>query len=288
MSAVNICPHCDKLFSTKYTLKTHVNTIHRRETTSSEPVETILSCGSARCSFQTKYPYDLKRHMGTCLFVVIDTEVEKKELEKNTEIAQKDAAILELREMLKEANQTISRLAEQAINRPTTSTNITTNFNTILCDRETYEERTHPDRIIAIAREKFEPYFWKGQRGVAQFALDHIVKTEDGKMIMVCTDPSRKRFRFMNADKKVIEDIDARNFTQTISVPIKTVCQEVFDTIVKRLDNQCDDETLSTFTRGFLSDKKDVAAEKFISIREIDNDDYNQQYKSELSTLLNI
>jgi hypothetical protein len=133
-----------------------------------------------------------------------------------------------------------------------------------------------------------EKYFWNGQRGMAQFCFNHIVKSDDGKMILCCTDPVRKRFKYMNPENIIKEDIDARLFTEKISLPIKKVCNEVFENIRKRIGDELEEKDKDAFEVDRLEMKMDKAMDNYIEIKNLDNNEKNGEYRAELSILLNI
>jgi hypothetical protein len=158
----------------------------------------------------------------------------------------------------------------------------------VLSDNKTYEEYTDHNRIVSIARDNdMEQYFWNGQKGMAQFCVDHIAKTEDGKYIICCTDPIRKRFRSVTKKNKLGEDIDARNFTKKVAKPIKEVCEEVYNNIQKTINDQIMSGK-KDHDSSFLETKKSVALEKYIQIKNIDDNNNNSEYKKEFCVLLKI
>lgn len=282
------CEFCSKKFTQKYNLNSHKKTAKYCLEIQGKNNENF-KCEMCNKHFTTKFT--LNDHMKACKSIYKkykeDTEkykedYYKQEIEKQRcIIEEKDNQIRSLNAMIENLNSTIKELAEKAIDRPTIKNqNNLNNFQTILTDSKIYDENTEHNRVLDIARIKMEDYFWKGQKGIAQFCLDHIVKTNDGKMILCCTDPSRKRFKFVNADGQFKDDIEARIFTQKISVPIKIVCEEVFKDITKKIDDD------KSHDNGFLDIKKGIAMEKLIEINDIDDNEKNSDYKNELSLLL--
>lgn len=317
----NVCDFCKKEFKTKNTLKSHLERSKKCLSRRGKKIESTFCC---ICKHISMTKNDHEKHIKSCETLLIkgldeqkldyikkesefnriieqkETEIknykliESKNLEYIKLIDQKDLEIRhykeyikKLEELLEKSNKTIEYLAEKAIEKPTVNTtNIKTqNIQTVLTDSNIYDKNTEHERILDIARNKIENYFWQGQKGIAKFCLDHIVKTEDGKMIICCTDPSRKRFKYMNADKELSEDIEARIFTKKISVPIQLVCEEVFNNIVRKLEDEKDTDTSDA---GFLNIKKEMAWERFIEIKDINDNKKNIEYKNELCTLLNV
>ncbi len=197
------CSFCLKQFSTKGTLNIHQNTA--KYCLKKQGRVSNIQCLHCNKKFGSKqrlddhlksckeYIEDIKHGYNKYKELIDSHEKEKKDLKESYEKQIKD-----LRDMLDKANNTIAEIAKQP--KSTNNTNIKTQNNTsniqnILSDYKAYEENTSRERILSLANdEDIEEYFWKGQRGVAEFVYDRIVKTDDGKMIICCTDPTRSRF----------------------------------------------------------------------------------------------
>lgn len=203
-----------------------------------------------------------------------------------------------LKHELEKAQQSAHSLAKDAINRPTTTTNNHQQIGNVgnvkitnyLTDHNTYSTQTHPTYVKHMLDQHFETYFMDGQPGLARFLVEHIIKMSDGKLILVCTDTARKRFRFLNADGKMAEDMKAKMLCSKLSVPIREMCNEVFDRVIARLEsdkkvkisNGC-----GAFEIDFLDKKIEWAGKKFIEIRSFNSGgDDNTDFLNELATLL--
>lgn len=256
------CDACDKSYTSKKYLDKHLELCKKQKSKSknSELENTIKE-------------------------IINEKEKEIKNLKEM--LIEKDRQIRELKEMFDRSNEIIAEIAKQPkINNTTNNIRGNQNIKNFLTNSKTYEEQTDYDRIISIAKDAdMEKYFWRGQKGLAQFCVEHIAKTQDGKMIICCTDPSRARFKHINEKNELCEDIDARIFTSKISEPIKEVVEEVHNNIQKGLEDRL---TYSECDSNFLSSKKNLALEKYIEIKNINNNQYNKEYKKELSVLLNI
>jgi hypothetical protein len=207
-------------------------------------------------------------------------------LEKENEMLYTQLEKLE--KQLKEYQVLVGDIAKRPSTVNTTNEICNVKITNYLSDRATYDQQTDPDRIISLGRNHFESYFWQGQHGVAKFVVDHVIKSSDGKMLIVCTDPSRKRFKYMTANNLLAEDIGALQFTERISVPMKTVCQEVFNSIMSKIDQQ--KESLSethgqALEIGRLEIERDLACEKIMAIREFSDVDSNGDFINSLCSL---
>jgi hypothetical protein len=291
------CEKCNKTFANKYTLKKHIET---NTCGGNNNFET--NCTSSKCDYKTLKKSDLQKHIKICKHVEIDMIVNNIQQEHKKEIEnirlEHSKEILRIKEECMEKEQErMTSLLEKVMSKPViTQHNTTTtikgnnnNLQNILASKELYDKQTNPERIKSIDHSIVEKHFWLGQKGIARFCVDHIVKTtdEDGsdKMLLCCTDPSRKRFKYVDGDNQVVEDIDARHFINTVSVPIVTACREVYDGVVKKIEDDMK-ETTDAFDLNLLENKTNVAQQKFLEINNIGDHSRNSEYKHEMTILL--
>lgn len=260
------------------------------------------------------YPAEMKKHLQKCMHVCTDrireqleTEFEERQRKMSAhhdrEIAETKSFFEQqlsavraenkvLQAELSKAQRLIQTLSEQAINRPTSVThqqNISTvKITNHLADHKAYLSQTHPSRVRDMLDQHLENYFLDGQQGLARFVVEHIIRMEDGKMILCCTDPSRKRFRFVDADARLAEDMRAKMLCSKLKMPIREMCNEVFDRIMNRLRTEKKvmiSSGAGAFDIDFLDKKLDYAEKKFIEIRSFDSED-NADFLNELASLL--
>jgi hypothetical protein len=73
MSSENLtCPHCQKTYSDKYCLIKHINRVHPDPENETDAKHT---CSSQQCTFQSRYGWELKKHIPKCLHVHYDQKV---------------------------------------------------------------------------------------------------------------------------------------------------------------------------------------------------------------------
>jgi hypothetical protein len=290
------CEKCNKTFANKYTLKKHIET----NTCGNNNFET--NCTSSKCDYKSLKKSDLQKHIKICKYVEIDMIVNNIRQEHKKEIENirldYEKQILRIKEECMEKEQErMTSLLEKMMSKPVITQNNTTttikgnnnNLQNILASKELYDKQTDPERIKSIDHSIVEKHFWLGQKGIARFCVDHIVKTTDGdgsdKMLLCCTDPSRKRFKYVDGENQVVEDIDARHFINTVSAPIVTVCREVYDGVVKKIEDDMK-ETTDAFDLNLLENKTSVAQQKFLEINNIGDHNRNSEYKHEMTILL--
>jgi len=79
-----------------------------------------------------------------------------------------------------------------------------------------------------VIKESFtKDYMIEGQKGVAKFAVDKLLKDEDGKLQYVCTDPSRQIYKFKTIEGDVERDVKAQKLTKNIIEEIKRKSQSI-------------------------------------------------------------
>lgn len=196
---------------------------------------------------------------------------------------------------LEKAQESMADLAQQAINRPPTINNQLTNqigsvkITNYLTDHQTYVDHTDPDFVIEQAQKFFEKYMVEllnGQRALARFMVDHIIKCpESGRIILCCTDTARKRFIYMNHLNEKEEDMMAKYFLERMAGPIKEVSHSIFEHIVDRLEAQ-KQTTKGAFELADIDHRIQTVTTKYLEIRDFDIDDKNSDFLVELAALL--
>jgi hypothetical protein len=324
----NICGRCSKTFVTKYTLKKHIDSHicdQKNQVQKVKKTKDDHTCISKRCQYKTPSNSDMQKHLKTCKYIETDNiilqiihesdykmnefkiqyekQIEQLRQDYEKQIEQLRVDVDQSKEMLQfqkecmeKEQERMASLLEKALTKPNITTNTTTNIKgnhnnlqNILASPELYEKQVDPDRIKAIDHSIIEKHFWLGQKGIARFCVDHIVKTseQDGsKLLLCCTDPSRKRFKYIDATNQIVEDMEARHFINLVSVPIKTVCRDVFDNIVRKIEEDKKDTT-DAFDLDLLENKTNIAQQKLLEINDMGDHTRNSEYKTEMSILLN-
>ena len=211
------CEYCNKILSTKRNLDTHLsscvekkdqeiiekdNEIEIRDKEIIEKDKIIIKINIQLENFieQEKVHKDQ---------IEKQEELYKEQLEKQEELYKEQLEKQE--EQIKDLQNKLEKLASKAIERPTTVTNTTTNnnlnitssldFDNLDIIRDAIQNRLNVNHVV------------DGQKGLAQFVVDTILTDEDGKLLYVCTDPSRQIFKYKNGAGEIMKDIEARKLT---------------------------------------------------------------------------
>jgi hypothetical protein len=249
------CECCKKVLSSKQNLKIHLKKCGILEE------EKQFNCQYCKKVLSTKQ--NLLYHMDTCdkkLKYEIENykkqlekqeENYKKQLEKQLE-KQKEIYIKQLEkqeEQIKDLQNKLDKIANKAIDRPTT-----TNHNTV---NNKFELNTFPSQreIDRKIESQFnDKYILDGMKGIAQFVFDHIVKLEDGSMAYACYDTSRQMFKYKDENGNEIKDPKAVKLKKMI----KPGLLKQSKTLLDYFNDECD----------YLEKRKDNG-------QDIDGKEYN-------------
>ena len=72
--------------------------------------------------------------------------------------------------------------------------------------------------------------FLQGQAGVAKFAVNNLLRDDNGKLMYVCTDPSRHLFQFKSPHGVIEKDPKAVKLTEAISEEIRKKSSQISST----------------------------------------------------------
>lgn len=322
------CQQCNQTFCSKHTLLKHLRFIHRisEDGTTVSELECDSEKCDYKTMYPAEMRKHLKKCNWVILDNALHEQEQRHNLQLQNTIQQVQSSYLQeitnlktfhaseiaelkssfdrqisrleaenqiLQTELNKSQKTVVSLSEQAINRPTTINQQHNEIGNVkitqhLADHDMYLAQTNPQHIKAMMIEHFESYFFDGQPGLARFVVDHIIRMSDGKLILCCTDPARKRFRFVDADKRLAEDMRAKMLCSKLSVPVREMCTDVFYRIIGKL-NEEKRMKISTDAGAmeidFLERKINVAHDRYIEIRSFDSDD-NADFLNELTVLL--
>jgi hypothetical protein len=224
-----------------------------------------------------------------------NVELEKKDLEKT--ITQHELKIIDMKynyeKIIKDIQsqndkllENLQKLASQAIDRPTNSTTNNVSIKNHFSDKHFLESIKPEDVKMKCQNYLTEQVFLEGQRGIAQLCTEHVIKTKDKKALMLCTDVSRKKFKYIDEQGNIKDDYDARTFTSKVSKPIKDASRIVYDSIlfdVKSEKENLDEDDYSR--KAYLNSKELKTIDCFVQISHFDDPDNNQEFKNELAIL---
>ena len=277
------CEYCNKTFSTKSNLKYHMKTakycleIQKRNNNLDDIQSKSFDCIYCKKEFSTNQR--LLKHSSFCierykkLLETKDKEYEEKLELKDKELCEAYNRIQELEnqiktvrlevenEMIKERNDRLESTVEEIAKQPKNQINNKILITTAL-DLST-------EKISSMINGTFShEHLSMGQKGVARFAYDNMLKDDEGKLKYICTDPSRQIFQYKNEEGKIQKDVRAAKLTKAL-----------FDADIKGLSHKIAWDNM-----------KDKGADALLhysacyqDIQEMENN--NGEFSRELSTL---
>ena len=235
------CEFCKSILKTANILKYH-------QTNSKKCLEIQANCNTniksslLKCNFCKKdfSSLNISRHYSTCKYKsqkerddIMQQEIERFKSENQKEIEncliEKEKIIIEilsdnknykeqikkLEEQNRELQHTIEKMGLKAIERPSSITNTTTTNNTL--NITSTIDFNDVDKVKNIIENKLDiNYVIDGQKGIANFIKDNILRDDNGELIYVCTDPSRGVFKFKDTTGEVKKDLEAKKLTSYI------------------------------------------------------------------------
>ena len=194
------CEHCLKIYSSKFNLNKH------KLTCISKQLDDINKEKEQEIQEKEQEIKELEREMDEK-----DREIE----EKNKELDKKDKEILKLKNYiikLETENSIFTKdneLIKELAKKPQQVNNKIMNISSI-----NFDEKHIKNMIDTLFDHN---YVIEGQKGVAKFAMDNLLKDEENNINYVCTDPSRQTFKYK--DEKTGElkrDMKANKLTKTL------------------------------------------------------------------------
>jgi len=271
------CNFCNKIFSCKSSLTLHQKTAKYCLKLQGKINEEKFECEYCNKKFTVKQ--NLTSHYGICKEKEVNYKFEQREkqLIKEFEIKlkEKDNDINELKQKnaelqgrlytLKEDHEVFKEIAKQP---KTTTTNTTTNTLNIT----TCLDFDNIDKIKDVIEKDFNiDYAINGQKGIAKFVKDKLLKDDNGKPLYICTDPSRQIFKYKDNKGDIKKDVEAKKLTEYI-----------VDGGIKKKTVDVASEWY-TDDRGIDMERFDIMMDPQQSILKLKND--NNIFKKELASL---
>lgn len=118
-------------------------------------------------------------------------------------------------EKLSDLQNKLDKIANKAIDRPTTVvSNTTTNNNLNIMSSIDFNDL---ENIKYLIENKLNAnHVVDGQKGIAQFLVDSFLKDDEGNLKYKCTDPSRSIFKYKNREGEINKDIEAKKLISYI------------------------------------------------------------------------
>lgn len=292
------CGYCGSLFKNKHNLKSHLIRSKKCLKQRGLQLETTFICS---CEMKFVSNIGLNEHKENCKHFAVyvvkneyeekiaklqkemnDTIYELKETHlKETQMLEKEKLFLE--KQLDRVHNSFESVAKEAVNRPTTTNNI--NIRNILSSDKTVDSLDTDDLMTVFRKHLTEEVLLGGQRSIAKLCSENIIQIND-KMLLICTDTSRDKYKYMDKSGNVKEDFYARNFTNKIIKPLEVVGQDVYENSRAEIADQIDQLSCIDYgKKASLRNKEERLSHSLFELKSIDVENHNSKFLNELSIL---
>ena len=216
--AIHECEFCKKIFANKSNMNVHKNTakycITARQTAKvcEFPCEYCLYIfATERCLSSHTKVCKTKKAQDNIAMKTENMMLNKRVIELEIKLESKTIELDNLSKLLKMSQSCVEEIAKQP---KITTNNKINNKVSILTPLD-----LSADRLRELVEANFtNSHLLEGQKGVARFTVEHIIKDDDGKLQYICTDPARHTFRFKDGDTE-IKDIRGKRLSSALVPP---------------------------------------------------------------------
>jgi hypothetical protein len=235
------CEFCKKVFSNQ-TLKIHIKTCKNKKVKEKDDIiEELLK----------------EKSIIDNLLKEKDDIIEEMKKEKDDIIEEKDNLLKENYDIIEEMKNKILKLETENdiykndhdfVKNLASQPKITTNNNNKIKVMNNFFD--NPEKVKQLVNDKLtQNHICDGQKGVAQFAYDILLKDDDGNMNYFCTDPSRSIFKFQNSEGETEKDIKALKLTNMLlDAGLKHKTGTIAPTLWTKKDGTLDSDKFQIFS----------------------------------------
>ena len=211
---MHACENCNKTFTTKYILKTHLE--RNKKCISSRGLEITSNFICKSCNHISMKNSDFQIHLSNCTKYIIDIAQKS----YDTKLIEKDNEISRIIQIVSEQKETISKLEaklekfeniilESKLEKKSLTTNNTTNTTNIVINALNLNDI---EKMTSFLEEKLDKNVLAGgQKGLAKLLSETMLKDR-----YKCVDPSRQNFEFTNELGELERDIKAKKLTNAL------------------------------------------------------------------------
>ena len=218
------CEFCKNMFANTYSL--HKHHINAKYCLNIQIANKQILCHNCNNKFIS--PNDLENHQNNCLVLLKNTISELKDENKDIIYFQEQMnkykelneekeknykeQLIDKDNQIKFLQEQIFSITKTAISKPTTTNNNNTKIlNMSIINLEN-------SNVLNLINDKINiDMISEGQKGIAKFAANYLLKDTDNNLNYVCTDPSRKIFKYKNDTGDIEKDINAQKLTNILT-----------------------------------------------------------------------
>ena len=211
-----ICEYCNNTFKTEKSLYNH----KRKSKYCLEKQNKCISCYGCEKLFINDNEYEI--HILNCIKFLYKKIKELEEENRDINYYQNQVENLKqkiidieknLQNQIKDLQEQNKLLQDKLISKPTTTNNTTINNRFVNISVINLND----DKIADMIENNYDiDVVSEGQKGVANFAKKYLLTDENGNLNYICTDRSRKIFKFKNSSGIIEKDTNAEKLTNKI------------------------------------------------------------------------
>ncbi len=223
------CKYCSKNFTTKQNIKNHQDICLLKKDYEISELKKYIEF--ELLEIKEKHKFEILEIKGNYNMEIEElkdkydfetTELKllnKKYLEEIQQLRETIAGLQGEMRIMSKSNDCVYEIAKQPKNNIThnnsTNSNTTTNNSTNKTLNITSSLNFKDiDKVKEIIQQKYDiTHILGGQKGCAQFAVQHLLLDSNGKFAYICTDPSRNSFKFKNEDGIIEKDLEPKKLT---------------------------------------------------------------------------
>lgn len=314
------CNYCNNFFTTQRSLNNHQKNAQycikiQDELMKHDKNNENENDDCKYCNKKFFRKYELLRHLQNCknkiLLDLENLEKENKLLKEKIEQEEKEK-LIEENKKLKEENKILKdeklEITKLAIQKPTkvVKTYNTDNSKRINNTNIKYLTASLSDLskndIQKIFRNHFhEKHLLDGIKGFANFVLQSILITPDGRLRYICTDKSRNYFAYIDENGTIQTDIDCSHLLELVHEPAKTATKTLskeleykVESMETELKEEVDCGNIKKTDKGYKDSvellklekkRSDFAFNRSLEIGEFDNKHKRQFVKNLINPL---
>ena len=267
------CEYCKRSFTSQQTVNEHFHTCREKqkieyfsmEKKYTEYIKKIQDDLQIKLTeMEQKYQSDLLKKEEQYKEKLEEKERQSEEKEKSYQLKleEKKEIIDKLEAKLEKFENVVIANTRNPIT--TNNTNIVVNHTLNLNDTQRFKT------IIGEGLDK--NVVCNGQKGLAKFVVENLLKGPDGKLMYKCVDPSRQNFEFTNSDGIVEKDVRAIKLKRAL----------IEGDVIVRAKKSGDDLWIKE-DGSMDTDRYTASSGKVMEIMTVDRDD--TKFRSELSAL---
>ena len=218
------CTYCSTQFVSKTRCSDHVNKCIEYYKSEIERLKSEYETNTEILT--TRYETNIERLESRL------TEMTAKNADATVIIHEKDTEIRILTEQLSASSDLVMKL----VDKPTITMNNQKYINMPIFD-------LNSDSICSILENKFTYKDIKnGQKSVAKFIVENMLKDINGDLKYVCTDLARQKFVMKMEDDSLCRDAQAHKMLEMIGVPIRNKTRDIYRNVDEEIKQYIEEQ----------------------------------------------